>query len=214
MADPSHHGRYRHSKDSQDRDAAQAIAAMRAVGAEVRAFACDVADKRALARAFAVIEGVVGPVAGVFHLAGVAGDGMLAVRDPKLAAEVLRPKALGTYALAEVLRGRASVDFVMMSSSRAAHEGLVGGGDYAAANAVLDAAAGCSGLFPGRVLSIGFPAWSEVGMAARGPEAPTSSIDPDARAWTTTLSQQETWGHSMSTGSPACRSSRAPRTLT
>ncbi|HKD97438.1 MAG TPA: type I polyketide synthase, partial [Micromonosporaceae bacterium] len=92
--------------DRSDRgsDVAATVEAMRANGAEVRMIACDVADKRQLKRAFDVVAGVFGPVTGVFHLAGVAGDGMLEVRDPARAAEVLRPKVSGTYALAEVVR--------------------------------------------------------------------------------------------------------------
>jgi acyl carrier protein len=109
-------------------------------------------------------------VDGVFHFAGVAGNGMLALRERDAAAEVLRAKVFGTVNLAKAFAGRAVPRFVVLASSRAAFEGLVGSGDYAAANAYLDGfAASCQ--LPSRVLSIGFPSWSQVGMAARAQPA-------------------------------------------
>jgi acyl carrier protein len=104
-------------------------------------------------------------VTGVLHLAGVAGGGLLQLRAPADARAVLRPKVLGTLVLREALRGRPPLDLFVSFSSRAAVHGLVGSGDYVAANAVLDAFAADGG---GRNLSIGWPAWSGVGMAVAG----------------------------------------------
>jgi acyl transferase domain-containing protein/NADP-dependent 3-hydroxy acid dehydrogenase YdfG/acyl carrier protein len=133
-------------------------------GARVRVLTCDVADRERLEEALDEVTEVFGPVNGVFHLAGVAGGGMMRVRDRAAAEEVLRPKVSGTLALAAALAHRSPVDFVVCFSSRAALTGMFGGADYAAANAFLDAfAAGRPGW-----LSVDWPAWAQVGMAADG----------------------------------------------
>ena len=168
--------------DSAVRDA-------RSLGAQVRLIRCDVGDARQVRRALGVVTAHDGPLNGLMHLAGVAGDGLLPVRRPELAAEVMRPKVLGTYALAEALAGQPALDFVVFFSSRAAVDGLIGSGDYAAANAVLDLYARDPGIPAGRVLSINFPSWARVGMASRPrqhaatdrlgrPAGRTTGIDP------------------------------------
>jgi phthiocerol/phenolphthiocerol synthesis type-I polyketide synthase E len=191
----------RHVPDASDAASPELLAtfaALESLGATVRPVACDVADARGLRRALDLAGALFGRVDGVFHFAGVAGGGMLALREREAASEVLRPKVTGTVLLAEVLHGAAAPDFLVLSSSRAAHEGLVGSGDYAAANAFLDAMAAGSSALPGRTLSIGFPSWSEVGMAARPtgrPAAEQQSVAPDEDAvvWTTVLSAESTW---------------------
>jgi acyl transferase domain-containing protein/acyl carrier protein len=187
--------------DTASRALLATFASLESLGATVRTVACDVADARGLRRALDLAGAWFGRVDGVFHFAGVAGDGMLAVRNREAAAEVLRPKVRGTLLLAEALRGGAAPDFLVLSSSRAAHEGLVGSGDYAAANAFLDAMAAGSAALPGRTLSIGFPSWSEVGMAARPsaaagrPATEPESVVPNQNClvWTTVLSAESTW---------------------
>ncbi|MER7455825.1 type I polyketide synthase [Micromonospora sp. NPDC126480] len=167
-----------------------AVADATALGAEVRLLRCDVGDLRQVRRALDVVTAHFGPVNGLLHLAGVAGDGMLQVRRPEQMAEVLRPKVQGTYALAEALAGRPELDFAVLFSSRAAADGLAGSGDYAAANAVLDLYARDTGLPAGRVLSIGFPSWADVGMAAAPPPPPEPT---GVVRWETTLDDAGTW---------------------
>jgi NAD(P)-dependent dehydrogenase (short-subunit alcohol dehydrogenase family)/acyl carrier protein len=139
---------------------------LRALGAEVRTYACDVTDEPAVDLTVADVSRRWGPVHGLFHLAGVAGDRMVAFRDPADAAAVLAPKTAGTQVLERAFAALPPLDFAVFFSSRAATEGLVGGGDYAAANAYLDGVALSSRLAGGRVLSIGWPVWRGAGMAA------------------------------------------------
>jgi len=139
-------------------------ATLTAAGARLEVIACDVADEQALDRALDRVVDIFGPVDGVFHLAGVAGRPMLQAMDRTSAAEVLRPKVAGTIALRRCLAHRPPTDFVVCFSSQAAHSGMIGGADYAAANAFLDAVAAVT---PGW-LSINWPAWAEAGMAAGG----------------------------------------------
>ncbi|WP_406071880.1 type I polyketide synthase [Streptomyces sp. NBC_01020] len=175
--------------DTWSADVTTAVRDATALGAEVRLLACDVGDPRQVRRTLDIVAAAFGPVQGLLHLAGVAGNGILQVRDPERAADVLRPKVHGTLALAEALAGRPALDWIVFFSSRAAVDGLVGGGDYAAANAVMDL---CTRLdrFPAdRVLSINYPSWTTVGMASRPDGAPAAGT----LHWTTTLDAENTW---------------------
>jgi len=175
--------------DAWGAEVAAAVAEATELGAEVRLLSCDVADPRQVRRVLDVVTAEFGPVRGLLHLAGVAGDGILQLRHPARAADVLRPKVSGTLALAEALAGRPSLDWLVLFSSRAAVDGLLGSGDYAAANAVMDLCARVDRLPADRVLSIGYPSWTTVGMASRPGGAPRSA----ELLWTTRLSAEDTW---------------------
>jgi acyl carrier protein len=161
--------------------------------------ACDVADARALRRALDVTSAHMGPLNGVLHLAGVPGDGIQLLRSPERAAEVLRPKVIGTLQLQELLAELGPLDFFVTFSSRASLNGLFGGGDYAAANAFIDALSGTGGALPGtRQLSINWPAWARVGMAAAAAgQVPAVYPPPTAPGqelvWETVLDADGTW---------------------
>ncbi|MFI7501494.1 SDR family NAD(P)-dependent oxidoreductase [Streptomyces sp. NPDC049687] len=170
-------------------------------GATVLALAADVSDPASLASALAEVRERFGRVNGVLHAAGVAGGGMLALRDPREAAAVLAPKVIGIETLAHALSDEPDLDFVLLYSSRAAISGLIGSGDYAAANAYLDAWSGRT-ISGAPVISVIWPAWSEVGMAARsttlgnvraaaGHTSPRLSAGD--REWTTTLDPETDW---------------------
>jgi acyl transferase domain-containing protein len=133
-------------------------------GVAVHVVACDVADEQRLNAALDQATTRFGPVNGVFHLAGVPGEAMFPNLKRPDAEQVMRPKVDGTLALRRCLRDRPPVDFVACFSSQAARHGMLGGSDYAAANAVMDAvAATTSGWF-----SVNWPVWTEAGMAASG----------------------------------------------
>jgi acyl transferase domain-containing protein len=173
---------------------------LESLGATVRVLACDVADRRALRRALDVASAQFGPLHGVVHAAGVAGGGLLHLRGREDADAVLRPKVLGTLLLEELLADRPPLDFFVSFSSRAGLGGLLGSGDYAAANAFLDAHAARSRLAGGRALSIAWPAWDEVGMAARAgrdaagrPDPPAGPPEPADRSWERVLSAETHW---------------------
>ncbi|MEV0267849.1 SDR family NAD(P)-dependent oxidoreductase [Hamadaea sp. NPDC050747] len=142
------------------------LAELTRLGAQVRVVAADVADKRALQRALDAAVARFGPVNGVFHLAGVPGDGLVRFRDPAESAKVLAPKVRGTVLLAEALRTGPQLDFFACFSSRAATDGLVGSADYAAANSFQDAYAMVLRREGVPAISINWPSWAEVGMAA------------------------------------------------
>ncbi|MFD2765841.1 type I polyketide synthase [Micromonospora eburnea] len=141
------------------------LAAIRALGADVRVHACDVSDRESLRALVDEITEERGPVAGVLHLAGVPGSGLVQFGRPDRVADTLRPKVLGALAIEDVFRTRPPLDFLVFFSSRAALEGQPGGADYAVANAFLDAFSRTCAVPAVRTLSINWPAWSGVGMA-------------------------------------------------
>ncbi|WP_253774290.1 type I polyketide synthase [Goodfellowiella coeruleoviolacea] len=98
--------------------------------------ACDLSDGAAVR---ALVAGLPG-LSAVFHLAGVVDDGLLTGMDADRLHRVLTPKVDGAWQLHEATRHLELSHFVLFSSAA----GLLGGaaqGNYAAANAYLDALA-------------------------------------------------------------------------
>lgn len=102
-----------------------------------------------------------GPIKGVFHAAGVAGDGFIMRKTFDTFAQVLSPKLEGTVNLLQAVDSD-NLDFMLLYSSITALTAGEGQGDYAAANAFLDAIA----AMHDKVFSINWPSWADVGMAA------------------------------------------------
>jgi acyl transferase domain-containing protein/NADPH:quinone reductase-like Zn-dependent oxidoreductase/NADP-dependent 3-hydroxy acid dehydrogenase YdfG/acyl carrier protein len=141
------------------------IAALQQLGAEVQVFQADLAEPAHAARLLEEIAERMPPLRGIVHAAGVLDDGALLSMDWQRFQRVLAPKMDGAWHLHRLTRGM-SLDFFIAYSSAAAVIGWPGQGNYAAANAFLDALAHQrrhAGL-PG--LSINWGPWSEAGMAA------------------------------------------------
>lgn len=147
-----------------DGAALQRVAVLQARGVRVRCVSLDVSDPVAVAALVDALD-----VRGVIHAAGVLDDASLADLSPERLEAVLQPKLAGAWALHQALADR-SLDFLLFMSSTAAVFGGPAQGNYAAANAFLDALALWCQARGQPALSIGWSAWTEVGLAAASPE--------------------------------------------
>ncbi|WP_052420709.1 type I polyketide synthase, partial [Hyalangium minutum] len=134
-------------------------------GVHVEVLALDVSDKARLGEALAELERRIPPVRGIFHSAGVLDDGILLRQTPERFRKVLAPKVDAALALHELTRDRVLDRFVLFSSV-ASLMGSQGQGNYAAANAFLDALAHALRDEGVSAVSINWGAWTE-GMAGR-----------------------------------------------
>ena len=104
------------------------------------------------------------PIRGVVHAAGVLRDGLLSQLDTAALNAVLRPKMVGGWLLHRLLAD-APLDFFVLFSSAGSLLGQPGQGNYAAANAFLDALAHHRRAQGRPALSINWGAWAELGFA-------------------------------------------------
>jgi acyl transferase domain-containing protein len=105
------------------------------------------------------------PLRGVFHLAGVLDDVPLTGLAPERLALPFRPKVIGAVNLLRLTESD-PLDYLTAFSSVASLFGTPGQGNYAAANAVLDALA----AHPSRpFVSINWGPIARVGLATAGP---------------------------------------------
>ncbi|WP_262697718.1 MULTISPECIES: type I polyketide synthase [Streptomyces] len=119
--------------------ATELAAELTELGAHVSIVACDAADRAALAK---LLESVPDrhPLAAVVHAAGLLRDATVEALTPDQLDEVLRAKADAAWNLHELTRDAGLSAFVMFSAA-AGLLGAAGQGNYAAANAFLDALA-------------------------------------------------------------------------
>lgn len=134
-------------------------------GITVQALAADVSQQPAIATVIQQIKTTLPPLKGVFHVAGVLDDGLIAGQTWEQFERVMAPKVAGAWWLHEQTQAE-ELDYFVCFSSLAAVVGSPGQANYAAANAFMDALASYrQGLgLPG--LSINWGPWSQSGMAA------------------------------------------------
>jgi acyl transferase domain-containing protein len=167
-------------------DATKVLQELAGGGTRVEVRRCDVSQRDEVAALLADIRQTMPPLRGVFHLAGVLDDGILRDQTRERFDRVLAAKAQGAWHLHDLTRD-APLDHFVLFSSAAALLGSPGQGNYAAANAFLDALAHHRRAEQRPALSVNWGNWSEVGMAARlqesqgqrWSEAGIGWIDPD-----------------------------------
>lgn len=141
------------------------IQALEEFGAEVLVASANVADLEQMKEVVEQAKQQFGRIHGVIHSAGVPGGGIIQLKTPEAAADILAAKLQGTLVLDALFKNE-KLDFLVLCSSLASVVGGFGQVDYCAANAFLDAYAHhkISKNSPFTV-SINWDTWSEAGMA-------------------------------------------------
>ncbi|MFI5507923.1 type I polyketide synthase [Mycobacterium sp. NPDC051804] len=151
---------------SDDDPHAATVAAIRAIerlGAHVTTASVDVADADQVKAWINEHDRVGGrPVRGIVHAAGAVADQLLVNMSEEDFAKVLTPKITGTRVLHDAFKGH-DLEFFVMFGSAGSTIASPGQGNYAAANAFLDAFAHYRRAQGSPALTIGWGPWS-VGM--------------------------------------------------
>ncbi|MGH3702262.1 MAG: MDR/SDR family oxidoreductase, partial [Pseudonocardiaceae bacterium] len=142
--------------------AAELVGELTALGAQVDVVACDVSDRDALKSVLSEV-----PVTGVVHTAGVLDDGLVSSLSAEQVERVLVAKAVAAWHLHELTRDLDLSMFVLFSSA-AATFGNAGQGNYAAANAILDALAQHRHVRGLPAVSLGWGLWEETSTMTAG----------------------------------------------
>jgi phthiocerol/phenolphthiocerol synthesis type-I polyketide synthase E len=143
------------------------IQALEARGVQVSVYQVDVTDESQMRELVNQVTSQWGPIQGVIHAAGVAGGGMIQLKEQGIASAVLAPKVKGTRVL-EAVFADTKLDAFILFSSLTSVVGRLGQVDYTAANAFLDAFTQYYQMKTDTLaISINWGAWEEVGMAAQ-----------------------------------------------
>ena len=153
------------SRRAPDGVASDAIAALRRDGVHVAVRSADIGDEGAVAALLDEIRTTLPPLRGVVHAAGVLADALLEDLDARRFDDVMRGKVGGAVLLDRCTR-EDPVDLFVLFSSAAAMLGSPGQGNYAAANAMLDALAERRAAQGLPALSIAWGPWADIGLAA------------------------------------------------
>ena len=141
------------------------VAALQKNGVQVAVFQANLSIHGEAARLLDEIGVRMPPLRGIVHAAGVLDDGALLKLDWQRFRSVLAPKIDGAWNLHRLTQ-QMPLDFFMLFSSAASIIGWPGQGNYAAANAFLDALAHQRRLEGAPALSVNWGPWGGAGMAS------------------------------------------------
>jgi acyl transferase domain-containing protein len=149
----------------KDREIRANLDAIRAAGSAVEYRAVDVRDSQAFGALIDELNAK-GGIAGVIHGAGVIEDKLLRDKTPESFDRVFGTKVDSALTLARKLDPK-KLKFFSLFASITSRYGNRGQSDYAAANEVLSKlACDLDRKWPGRVVSVAWGPWAEVGMVA------------------------------------------------
>jgi len=141
------------------------IAELAQRGVSVSVVACDISNADQVEQLFKQIEDGHPPLRGIVHAAGLLADGSLSQIDAESFAIPLAPKIDGSWLLHQHSIN-SPLDFFVMYSSLSGALGSAGQTNHAAANAFMDGLARYRRSLGLPAVSIGWGAWSGVGIAA------------------------------------------------
>ncbi|MEU6831238.1 SDR family NAD(P)-dependent oxidoreductase [Nocardia beijingensis] len=140
------------------------IARIAALGARVETVVVDVEDRNAVKDLIGRFGAELPRLAGIVHCAGVLDDALLFEQTAGHIDRVFGGKVAGAWHLHELTAGR-PLDLFVLFSSVSALVGTAGQGNYAAANAYLDALARLRAARGLPAVSIAWGPWAGTGMA-------------------------------------------------
>lgn len=143
-----------------------AIKSIESSGTEVLCLKADVNNREDIKNALNTLRSKYEKIDGIFHCAGVAGDGFILNKDETTFKNVLMPKVLGTWSIYQLTQDD-QLDFFVMFSSAATILNIAGQGDYRAANSYLDSFSAFMRRKNRKALTVNWVAWKETGMALR-----------------------------------------------
>ncbi|HTD55483.1 MAG TPA: SDR family NAD(P)-dependent oxidoreductase, partial [Silvibacterium sp.] len=153
------------SRRSPSEQALHFVRELEELGARVTVRLADVGVEAEVGALLDEICQTMPPLRGIVHAAGILDDAVVAHLSAAKFQSVMAAKAGGALALdAKVQRGE--LDFLVYYSSVAGVLGTPGQGNYAAANAILDALANSQRSRGVPAISIDWGTWGEVGLAA------------------------------------------------
>jgi len=158
-----------------DRDTEAILHELTLEGAQIVVETCDVSKADQVDEMLRRVSESLPPLRGIIHAAGVLDDGTIEQLDWSRFERVLAPKVLGAWNLHQSTLSL-QLDFFVLFSAAATLIGSPGQGNYAAANAFMDALAHHRRSRGLTALSINWGAWAEKGMASR-------LTAKDARRW-------------------------------
>lgn len=139
---------------------------LKEMGNNVSYYAADVSNYKQMKNVFDMIHKSYGNINAVFHCAGIPGNGYIINKDKEVFHSVLAPKREGTWII-DKLTENDDMQLLYLASSMTTVIGAPGNSDYCAANLYLDSFAKSRVVKGKRTISLNWPGWSEVGMAAR-----------------------------------------------
>ncbi|MEQ9915665.1 beta-ketoacyl synthase N-terminal-like domain-containing protein [Pectobacterium aroidearum] len=152
-----------HPVDDQTSEKIAGVLQLEAQGNVVHLTQVDVSDYAGMRDMLATFP----RIDGVFHTAGVAGGGIIPLKNDADCASVIDPKVAGSIILDELLQDK-QPDFFILFSSITSIVGDEARIDYCSGNAFMDAFAHYRNQRRrGRTVSLNWGKWGDIGMAAR-----------------------------------------------
>ena len=126
------------SRRQPSEQAQQTIQRLEEIGAQVKIISADISVESDVANILEQIQTSLPPLLGIIHTAGVLDDGVLQQLNWERLTKVMAPKVNGAWNLHKLTKNL-SLDFFVCFSSMASLLNAPGQGNYAAANAFMDA---------------------------------------------------------------------------